>query len=290
MPRTDRRWIGPGSPGVFPTHAGHATKEPPPTYRGTDGAQKLSSEGQAEASDAPETGVRVEARGLSRRFGTHVALETLDLRIARGEAFGLLGANGAGKTTFIRLVTGVLLPSSGQLQVDGFSPATEPSEVRRRLGYVAETSRIYPDLRVRSFLRFAGGARDLVGSELEAAVERVIDRFHLEEVAGRWIGQLSKGFQQRVSLAQAFLHDPPLLIVDEPTSGLDPLQQEEVREVLRALRGNHTLILCTHDLTEARELTERAAVLHNGRLVTEGPTQKVLGGNDPLALFRGEAA
>ncbi len=232
----------------------------------------------------------MEARGLSRHFGTHVALETLDLRIERGEAFGLLGANGAGKTTFIRLVTGVLLPSSGQLLVDGFSPATQPSEVRRRLGYVAETSRIYPDLRVRSFLRFAGGARNLVGSELEAAVEQVIDRFHLEEVAGRWIGQLSKGFQQRVSLAQAFLHDPPLLIVDEPTSGLDPLQQEEVREVLRSLHGNHTLILCTHDLTEARELTERAAVLHKGRLVTEGPTQKVLGGNDPLALFRGEAA
>jgi len=234
--------------------------------------------------------VRVEARGLSRHFGSHVALEGLDLQIEKGQAFGLLGANGAGKTTFIRLVTGVLLPSSGELTVDGHSPATEPAEVRQRLGYVAETSRIYPDLRVRSFLRFAGGARDLVGSGLEAAVERVIERFHLEEVAGRWIGQLSKGFQQRVSLAQAFLHDPPLLIVDEPTSGLDPLQQKEVRDVLRALRGNHTLILCTHDLSEARELTERAAILHKGRLVTEGPTQEVLGGNDPLALFRGEAA
>lgn len=218
-----------------------------------------------------------------------MALDQLDLSIEPGQAFGLLGANGAGKTTFIRLVTGVLLPSGGELLVDGYSPATQPAEVRRRLGYVTETSRIYPDLRVRSFLRFAGGARDLSGPALEAAVEQVIDRFHLEDVAARWIGQLSKGFQQRVSLAQAFLHDPPLVIVDEPTSGLDPLQQEEVRDVLRELRGDHTLILCTHDLTEARALTERAAVLHRGRLVVEGPTNEVLGGSDPLALFRGEA-
>ncbi|MCP5065191.1 MAG: ABC transporter ATP-binding protein [bacterium] len=250
----------------------------------------MSSEAQTDSSDAPTPGVRVEARGLCRNFGTHVALDTLDLRIEPGQAFGLLGANGAGKTTFIRLVTGVLLPSSGELWVDGHSPVTESAQVRRRLGYVAETSRIYPDLRVRSFLRFAGGARELNGAELESAVERVIDRFHLEDVAGRWIGQLSKGFQQRVSLAQAFLHDPPLLIVDEPTSGLDPLQQQEVRDVLRGLRGNHTLILCTHDLTEAQELTERAAVLHRGRLVAEGPTAEVLGGTDPLRLFRGEAA
>ncbi|MCP3984333.1 MAG: ABC transporter ATP-binding protein [bacterium] len=250
----------------------------------------MSSEAQTDSSDAPTPGVRVEARGLCRNFGTHVALDTLDLRIEPGQAFGLLGANGAGKTTFIRLVTGVLLPSSGELWVDGHSPVTESAQVRRRLGYVAETSRIYPDLRVRSFLRFAGGARELNGAELESAVERVIDRFHLEDVAGRWIGQLSKGFQQRVSLAQAFLHDPPLLIVDEPTSGLDPLQQQEVRDVLRGLRGNHTLILCTHDLTEAQELTERAAVLHRGRLVAEGPTGEVLGGTDPLRLFRGEAA
>ena len=155
---------------------------------------------------------------------------------------------------------------------------------------MAETSRIYPDLRVRSFLRFAGGARDLRGPELALAIDTVLERFQLEEVAGRLIGQLSKGFQQRVSLAQAFLHQPPLLIVDEPTSGLDPLQQEEVRSVLRNLRGEHTLILCTHDLSEARELTQRSAVLHKGKLVTTGPTEDVLGVSDPLALFRGETA
>ncbi len=229
----------------------------------------------------------MEARELGRRFGQHVALEGLTLAIERGEAFGLLGANGAGKTTFIRLVTGLLLPSSGQVLVDGHSSAREPAWVRARLGFVPETSRLYPDLRVRSFLRFAGGARDLRGPALERAVDQGLERFGLGEVAHRLVGHLSKGFQQRVSLAQAFLHDPPLVIVDEPTGGLDPLQQDEVRSVLRGLRGERTLLLCTHDLGEARQLTERAAVLHEGRLVASGPTGALLDAGEPLALFRG---
>ncbi len=242
------------------------------------------------SSETGAGGARVEAIALTRRFAEHVALQPLDLEIPKGEAFGLLGANGAGKTTFIRMVTGILLPSGGDVLVDGHSAARDPAEVRKRIGFVAETSRIYPDLRVRAFLRFVGASRDLAGTDLDQAIETAIARFQLEDVAGRWIGQLSKGYQQRVSLAQAFLHEPPLLIVDEPTSGLDPLQQAEVRQVLAALEGHHTLILCTHDLSEARELTRRAAVLHKGRLVTVGSTAEVLGGNDPLALFRGEAA
>jgi len=245
---------------------------------------------QAVDESAPQAGACVEAHALTRRFGEHLALDSLDLRIEPGEAFGLLGANGAGKTTFIRLLTGVLLPSAGEARVDGYSPSRDPAAVRRRIGFVPETSRIYPDLRVHAFLRFAGGARDLSGAALQRAVDQAITDFQLEDVAHRWVGQLSKGFQQRVSLAQAFLHHPALMIVDEPTSGLDPLQQEEVRSVLRGLRGRHTLILCTHDLGEARQLTERAAVLHRGRLVAAGPSAEVLGRADPLALFRGELA
>ncbi|MDX1648805.1 MAG: ABC transporter ATP-binding protein [Myxococcota bacterium] len=235
-------------------------------------------------------GVAIEARGLGRRFGDHVALADLDLDVEPGEAFGLLGANGAGKTTFIRLVTGFLLPSSGSLHVDGLSPTRDAQAVRARLGFVAETSRLYPDLRVRAFLRFAAGARGLSGSARRRAVEEAVGRFRLEEVVRRPVGHLSKGYQQRVSLAQAFLTDPPLVIVDEPTSGLDPVQQEEVRSVLHGLRGRRTLLLCTHDLAEARALADRVAVLHRGRLVTVGPTEEVLGRGDPLALFRGEAA
>jgi ABC-2 type transport system ATP-binding protein len=239
-------------------------------------------------TEAERRGVRIEAKRLTRRFGKHVALDRLDLEIEPGEAFGLLGANGAGKTTFIRLVTGFLIPTAGSLSVDGLSPVREFEAVRRRLGFVAETSRLYPDLRVGSFLRFAGGTRDLAGETLREAVDQALARFELGDVEDRLIGHLSKGFQQRVSLAQAFLADPPLVIVDEPTIGLDPVQQEEVRGVLRALRGRRTLILCTHDLGEARELTDRVAILHRGRLVRAGPTSEVLGTGDALPLFRGE--
>jgi ABC-2 type transport system ATP-binding protein len=239
-------------------------------------------------SGTERCGVRIEAKGLTRRFGKRIAIAGLDLEIEPGEPFGLLGANGAGKTTFIRLVTGFLIPSAGILTVDGLSPARDFKAVRRRLGYVSETSRLYPDLRVRSFLRFAGGARQLAGEALRNAVDEALTRFELADVANRLIGHLSKGYQQRISLAQAFLTDPPLVIVDEPTIGLDPVQQQEVRGILRTLRGERTLILCTHDLGEARELTERVAILHRGRLVAAGPTSKVLGEGDALPLFRGE--
>ena len=235
---------------------------------------------------APSGGVEVKARGLSRRFGDHLAVDGVTLTIEPGEAFGLLGANGAGKTTFIRLVTGYLLPTAGTLRVDGLSPSTHAREVHARIGFAAETSRLYPDLRVRGFLRFVGGARGLAGAELDEAVSRTLERFDLGGVASRVVGNLSKGFQQRVSLAQAFLHDPPLVIVDEPTSGLDPLQQLEVRRLLAELGGRRTVLLCTHDLSEARALTDRVAVLSRGRVVALGPSSEVLGADDPLELFR----
>jgi len=231
--------------------------------------------------------MEILARGLSRRFGGHRALDGLDLEIPAGTIFGLLGANGAGKTTFIRLVTGYLLPSAGTVHVGGVSPAEHPTRVQARIGYVMETSRLYPELRVRGLLRFLAAARGLARAQREPAVERVIERFALGSVAARLVGNLSKGYQQRVSLAQAFLHDPPLVIVDEPTGGLDPLQQREVQERLRELRGERTILLCTHDLVEARALCSRVAILHAGRLVAEGTTDAVLGGGDPLALFRG---
>lgn len=226
---------------------------------------------------------------MSRHFGAHTALDELNLSITPGETFGLLGANGAGKTTFIRLATGYLLPTAGSILVDGMSPSHSPRAVHDKLGFAAEKPKLYPDLRVIQFLRFAGGLRGLSGDALEAAVARALARFTIEDHATRLIGNLSKGYQQRVSLAQAFLVEPPLLIVDEPTSGLDPLQRGEVREVIAGLRGQRTVILCTHDLAEAQQLCDRVAVLHQGRLVALGSSEEVLGGSDPLALFRGEA-
>jgi ABC-2 type transport system ATP-binding protein len=237
--------------------------------------------------ESAHPGSRVQASGLGRRFGDLEALRDVTLEIAPGESFGLLGANGAGKTTLIRMVTGFLLPTSGSIHVDGISVVKDPRSVQSRTGFVAETTRLYPELKVRSFLRMAGGIRGLGGAELQASIDRAIDRFQLREVAGRIIGNLSKGYRQRVSLAQSFLHGPSLLIVDEPTSGLDPLQQAEVRSALTELRGHSTILLCTHDLEEARELTSRVAVLSRGRIIRLGPTDEILGGDAPLDLFRG---
>jgi ABC-2 type transport system ATP-binding protein len=246
------------------------------------------------AASAGSGGVRVEARGLSRSFGSHPALADVSLRIERGETFGLLGANGAGKTTFIRLVTGYLLPSSGSVLVDGLSPRDNPRAVHQRIGFAAERPKLYPDLRVGQFLRFAGGLRGLSGAALAEAVSRGLARFAIADHEDRLIGNLSKGYQQRVSLAQAFLDEPPLLIVDEPTSGLDPLQRADVRNVIAGLAGQHTVLLCTHDLAEARQLCSRVAVLHLGHLVALGPSEAVLGDaadvERALALFRGEQA
>jgi ABC-2 type transport system ATP-binding protein len=230
----------------------------------------------------------ISARHLTRRFGERVAVNDLSLEIPRGATFGLLGANGAGKTTFIRMVTGVLLPSEGEVTVDGISAVRDPAGVQKRIGFVMETSRLYPELRVRGFLRFVAGARDLSGDARDAAVERVIERFSLESAAPRRIGNLSKGYQQRVSLAQAFLHDPPLVIVDEPTGGLDPVQQNEVQSLLAELRGERTVILCTHDLGEARRLASSVAVLNAGRLVSHGATEDVLGGDSAPDLFQSQ--
>lgn len=236
---------------------------------------------RAAESSAPA----IDAVGLTRRFGDCTALDALTLRISRNETFGLLGANGAGKTTFIRLVTGFLVPSSGRVEVDGISPTTHSVDVQKRVGFVMETSRLYPELRVRGFLRFVGGARGLAGPPLEAAILRVADDFDLEPVLARRIGNLSKGFQQRVSLAQAFLHDPQIVIVDEPTGGLDPVQRAEVQSLLTAMQGTRTVLLCTHDLSEARMLTSRVAVLNRGRLVTQGATEQVLADDTALSLF-----
>jgi len=219
------------------------------------GSQNATTSKPRPEGDPDRNGVGIEARGLSRRFGRHTALDRLDLSIPPNQTFGLMGANGAGKTTFIRLVTGYLLPSEGSIRVGGLSPTTDPGAVKRKLGFVMETSRLYPELRVRGFLRFMAGTRSLSGAALEKAVDDGIERFRLGDVAKRLIGNLSKGLQQRVSLAQAFLHDPPLVIVDEPTGGLDPVQREYVQQALHELQGNRTVLLCTHNFEEARRLT-----------------------------------
>jgi ABC-2 type transport system ATP-binding protein len=210
---------------------------------------------------------KIEAESVSKRFGDNRVLDDLTLEVSPGEIFGLIGPNGAGKTTFLRILTGYWLPSSGDVRVDGTSVVTDPTTVQRRLGYACEQPKLYRDHRVDTFLRLMGELRGLSGPPLREAVERSVERFGLEEVARRRIGLLSKGFQQRVSLAQALLHEPALLVVDEPTVGLDPRQQIELRRILRSLGGKHTVLLCTHQLREAQACCNRVGLLDRGRLV-----------------------
>lgn len=239
-------------------------------------------------SDRPEARApSVEALNLSRSWGSHQVLCNIRLTVEAGENFALLGANGAGKTTFIRLLTGYLLPSSGEVRIDGISPNTHPKQVQARIGYVPEVPRLYPELRVRRFLEFVAGLHGLSGRKKSKAVDSVLNDFRLEEVAKRSIGHLSKGYRQRVSLAQAFLHGPSLLIADEPTAGLDPYQREDVHELLLGLKDRCTILLSTHDLAEARALTSRAAILDHGQIVATGESQRLLDSAD-LSVFRGK--
>ena len=228
---------------------------------------------------------KIEAREITKRFGEHVALENLSLEISAGEIFGIIGPNGAGKTTFLRILTGYWLPTSGDVRVDGISVVENPYLIQAKLGYASEQPRLYTDHSVESFLRLMGKLRGLQRPDLQSAVENQIERFGLEEVRKRRIGHLSKGFRQRVSLAQALIHNPPLIVIDEPTVGLDPRQQLDLRHEIQSMAGRHTVILCTHQLSEAEACCDRVALLDRGKLVQIATAEEMRGGGTLEALF-----
>jgi ABC-2 type transport system ATP-binding protein len=204
---------------------------------------------------------------LSKRFGSHIAVSDLSFQVARGEVLGFLGPNGAGKTTTMRMVTGYLPPSNGSVEIDGHDLLSRPIEAKRRLGYLPENPPLYPELTITQFLDFVADIKDVPRSRRRAAVDRAIDRANLREVASKRIGTLSKGFKQRVGLAQAIVHEPAVLILDEPTSSLDPKQRVEVRDLIVALRGEHTVLLSTHILPEVSEVTDRVVIIDRGRIM-----------------------
>ncbi len=228
---------------------------------------------------------KIEAERVSKRFGDHLVLDDLTLEVSSGEIFGLIGPNGAGKTTFLRILTGYWLPSSGDVRVDGTSVVTDPIAVQRKLGYACEQPKLYRDHRVDTFLRLMGELRGLSGRALSDAVDGAVERFGLAEVVRRPIGLLSRGFQQRVSLAQALLHEPPLVVIDEPTVGLDPRQQIELRRILGSLGGKHTVLLCTHQLREAQACCDRVGLLDRGRLVRIASAEEIQEGDSLERLF-----
>ncbi|HEX6827520.1 MAG TPA: ATP-binding cassette domain-containing protein [Burkholderiales bacterium] len=215
----------------------------------------------------PAPQVTVSARGLSRRFGPRTAVHGLDLEVHRGEVVGFLGPNGAGKTTTMQMLTGNLAPSAGRIEICGIDLLDRPTAAKARLGYLPEPPPLYRELSVDDYLRFAGRLRGLRGTALRAAAAEARRRCGLDEVAGRLIGSLSRGYQQRVGIAQAIVHRPDVVILDEPTVGLDPNQVREIRALIRELRGGQSVILSTHILPEVEALCDRVEILHEGRLV-----------------------
>jgi ABC-2 type transport system ATP-binding protein len=209
----------------------------------------------------------VMARGVSKRYGATLALDALDLEIKRGEVFGLLGPNGSGKTTFIRLLAGYLLPTAGRLEIEGLDSVRQSLETRALIGYVPEAAPVYGNMRVREFLVFMARLRGVPGRRLDEAVDRVIQALALGLVVDRPARTLSRGYRQRTAIAQALVHDPPVVVLDEPTNGLDPRQIIEIRELIRGLAGRHTVILSSHVLAEVARIADRVAILLGGRLL-----------------------
>jgi ABC-2 type transport system ATP-binding protein len=209
----------------------------------------------------------VEVSGLTKRFRDRTAVQDLSFSIGRGEVVGLLGPNGAGKTTTLRLLTGFLPASSGSVRVAGFDVFEQPMEARRRMGYLPEVPPLYDAMTVRGQLRFAAELKGLARAALPAEVDRVSRLTGVDGVLDRLTQNLSKGFRQRVGIAQALLGDPDVLILDEPTVGLDPIQIREMRDLIRSLGGRHTVILSSHLLPEVAMTCSKVLVLNAGRLV-----------------------
>jgi ABC-2 type transport system ATP-binding protein len=208
----------------------------------------------------------VLARGVTKRYGPVVALDALDLEIRPGEIFCLLGPNGSGKTTFIRLLSGFLTPSAGSLQVADLDVQAEPMQVRRLIGYAPEPAPLYRHMRVGEFLRFMAQLRGVASAEVEQAVGRVAEQLEITDKLDAPVPTLSRGYRQRVSLAQALVHEPQLLILDEPSNGLDPRQIIEMRRLIRSLAGRYTVLMSSHILSEVARTADRVAVLLEGRL------------------------
>ncbi len=211
--------------------------------------------------------VLLAARGISRRYGARIAVQGIDLELRRGEVLGLLGLNGAGKSTTLQMLTGVLAPHEGTVTIGGHDLARTPLAAKGQLGYLPEVPPLYPELRVDEYLKFCAELHRVPPAQVAAAVGRSLSRCGLTEVSTRLIRNLSKGYQQRVGIAQAIVHEPPVLILDEPTVGLDPAQIHEVRELIRALGREHAVLLSTHLLAEAESICTRVVILHQGRMV-----------------------
>ena len=219
----------------------------------------------------------IEVRHVTKRYGPVAAVDDVSFRVEPGQILGFLGPNGAGKTTTMRVLTGYLPPTEGTATVAGFDVLEEPIEAKRRTGYLPESPPLYPDMTVREYLTFVARINGLGAPDRAARIDRVMERTSIGDVADRHCGKLSKGYRQRVGLAQAILHNPEVLILDEPTAGLDPKQIIETRELIKELAGDHTIILSTHILPEVSQTCERVVIINQGRVVAEDSPDNLTG-------------
>jgi len=209
----------------------------------------------------------IEVRDLSKKYGSRVAIEGISFRVEKGEILGFLGPNGAGKTTTMRILTGFMPPTRGTAIVAGFDVVTHPGEVKRRIGYLPEHPPLYKEMTVRAYLAFVARIKGVPSRRVRESVASVVERCGLSEVAHRLIQNLSKGYQQRVGIAQAIVHSPEVMILDEPTVGLDPRQIQKIRNLIRSFHGEKTVVLSTHIIPEVEKLCDRVAIINEGRIV-----------------------
>ncbi len=209
----------------------------------------------------------IEVQHLTKRYGPFTAVHDISFSVERGEILGFLGPNGAGKTTTMRVLTGYMPPTEGTAVVAGYNLAEKPIEAKRRTGYLPETPPLYTDMGVREYLEFCARIKGVPRGERRQRVATVMERTRIADVADRQCGKLSKGYRQRVGLAQALLHNPEVLILDEPTAGLDPKQINETRQLIKELRGDHTVILSTHILPEVSQTCTRVVIINKGKVV-----------------------
>jgi len=209
----------------------------------------------------------IQVEGLSKRYARHVAVNNISFSVEKGDIVGFLGPNGAGKTTTMRILTCFMPPTAGKATVANYDVFEQPFEVKKHIGYLPETPPVYPEMTVEGYLAFVGRLKNVAAGDLRSRVEQVMERCSVADVKAKLISKLSKGYRQRVGLAQAIIHNPDVLILDEPTSGLDPKQINETRELIKSLAGEHTIILSTHILPEVEAVCEKVIIINKGRVV-----------------------
>ena len=217
----------------------------------------------------------IEVSGLTKRYGKNTAVDHLSFRVKKGQIYGFLGPNGAGKTTTMNMLTGYLAPTEGQIRIDGHDISEEPVEARRRIGYLPEIPPLYLDMTPLEYLRFAAELKGVAKEKRESEVERVMEKTQIQDMQDRLIRHLSKGYRQRVGLAQALLGDPEVLILDEPMVGLDPKQIIEIRELIRSLGKKQTVILSSHILSEITSICDHVMIISHGKLAASATPENL---------------